>query len=196
MTMSLASNQEALEDKLYFFRSPAAGTRTCVIFGHAGLFPSDKPYRLRAGTTMRYRVEHGKNLRTTPTQSIGAGRLGLSAPRHVVTGPAVIENYRMVKGVGSGWKDEEVSYRDVEAAMLANLRHMQANGGVWCPHVALVRRRFWLNGGKTMLLGDIIDTVQRHHPAINDFHYAGCRGEYVGSRAGEMALRFLFELVR
>ena len=188
MPMAAAGNQIALGEKLYFFTSPVPGTTKCLIWGHGGLLHGDGMYALAAGSTIHYYVPHGQALVSNPTRGIAGPTLGQAGPGYTVAGPANIENYTLRKGVGSGWQGDAFSYHDVEQQMNSNSDYVTHVGGDWCPHVVSVRRRFKMLG-KTLSLGEIIDEVQRHDPAIVEFYYGACRGDYSGSEFKSAAIR-------
>ncbi len=194
MPMAPAGNQIALGEKLYFFTSPAPGTTKCLIWGHGGLLHGDGQYALPAGTTIHYYVPHGQARLSRPANGIRAGSMG-DNPGIRVAGPANIENYRLRKGVGSGWSGEAFSYHDVEQKMNDNQGYVAHVGGDWCPHVVSVRRRFRMIG-KTILLGDIIDAVQQHDATIVEFYYGACRGDYSGSAVKSALIRGAIEVFR
>lgn len=191
MPMTTAGNQIALGEKLYFFTSPINNTTSCLIWGHGGLLHGDGSYQLPANTTIHYYVPHGQVRISNPTLGIRGSQLGQNPVGHI-TGPVAIENYRLRKGVGSGFSSQHFSYHDVEQAMVDNQQYAQVVGGGWCPHVVSVRRRFYFKG-KTVQLGDVINLVQQHDPNIVDFYYGACRGDRSGDQLTSICVRGLIE---
>jgi len=194
MPMARAGNQEAIGDYLYFFRSPVAGTRQCLIFGHAGWVPrlGDK-FTLPAGITLNFRSWHGSPNTSNPTREVltGGPRFDRDAQRMATQGKAArmlldnhekkdfvggesVCNYIIVKGLGKHWDKKnpnDSSYMSISGTM--NTR-AAANGN--CPHFVSVRSRSFWGSEKYQLLGGVINAVVAHEPAVNQFIMAGCRG--------------------
>jgi len=168
----------ALGEKLYFFQSPAANMRQCLIWGHGGLLHGDGPYPLPSGVTVRYFVPHGQPHNTNPGHIIGGPNVGEMATltNLCVTGPANIEDYTLRKGIGASGGIPAFSYHDVQDRMKDNRDLLAHRAASWCPHVVSVRRRFQFIG-KTIRLGEIIDAVLAMDPIIDEFIYAPCRGD-------------------
>lgn len=168
----------SLGEKLHLFRSPVANTTQCLIWGHGGLLYGDGTYGLPVGVTIRYFVDHGQPHTTGP--ALISGGPSVQQARALAqfrdTGPTVIRNYRLRKGVGNSGGMPAFAYHDVQDCMKTSGDLFAMGGRSWCPHVVSVRRRFQFIG-KTIQLGEIIDTVLQQDPAIDEFIYAPCRND-------------------
>lgn len=172
MPMTPAGNQINLRNqKLAFFTSQQPHCDTCMILSHGRLLFGDGTYNLPPNVTLAFYVQHGATRRSN-ARRIVMGPAGGGAPVAQATGPVAIPNYTLRKAAGSGLPAEYLTYSEIQNVMQDNYDRANA----WSPHVVSVRRR--MQGlGKTIQIGQVIDAVIAHDPAITKFHFGGCRAD-------------------
>lgn len=175
--MDHASNQEAIGEKLFFFRSFKENQRSCLIFAHGGHLHGDGTFQVPSSTTLKfYQKEHGKAVVTNPWRAITG--TPSESQMETVKGGILIPNYSLGKGVGSHWEGDTITYKQLEERQRSQGGDRLAH---WAPHIVTVRRRFRCLG-RLITLADTIPAILKHEPSITTIYICACRGDHTSSR--------------
>ena len=183
MPMTHATNQVALGEKLYFFRSAKPNENKCLIFAHGGHLWRDAPdFVLPNNLNLSFmQKDDGRAIVTNPWKSMFLNGKPADNTLQTIAGGNRVKEYSLGKGVGSHWERDTISYEEIGQQM-AGRPDVYPN---WCPHIVVVRRRFRCLGRLIPLsqaVAEINAYSQQQNLGIDQIYVAACRGDHSTSR--------------
>lgn len=175
-------NQFAVGEKLYFFESPKANERRCLVFAHGGhLWRDAADFTLPEDIKLSFNQKtDGKALKTNPRTAM------FYEPRidniETFEGPTRVKDYSLGKAVGRHWEaDTTITYQEISATLAGAVKA----GQHWTPHIVTVRRRFRFMGALITLskvVTEITKFAEARDVKIKHFYIAACRGDHSKQR--------------